>query len=185
MTGPPLHRVLLAVVLLMAAVLPAAAAQADRSVRLKTTFQGQQATATMTVPDAWRGDVTGDHVKLTAPSSRPGCDHLVSLKLRMLYVASTVTAADWVAARLAGNGPTIAAGGDAYTWGVAARAGRRTSVGFGALLGGSGRFGRIMVELKGGTGLEADCTTAQSPQAAKRLARVLQNAVVQSAKRRR
>jgi hypothetical protein len=172
-----------AALLVLLALLAPAVADADRTLRLTSAFQGRAATTLLTVPDDWRGAVRGDQVKLTAPSSRKGCDHLLRLRLGMLYVASTVTSPDWVAGRLADQGPILASGIGEYSWGVAARKGRRTSVGAGAVVAGTGRFGRIMAELRGTTALTRRCTTAQSGQAAKRLARVLQSAVVQTVER--
>ncbi len=179
----PLAAALLAALLLGS---PAtASATAERAVRLKTSLQGQHATAVLTVPADWRGAARGDHVELVAPSSRKGCDHLLRLRLNLLYVASSVTAPEWVAERLSDQGPVLAQGGTDYAWGVAARAGRRTSAGEGALVAGTGRFGRIMAEVRATTALTRSCTTAQSRLAAKRLVRVLQNAAVQSARRGR
>lgn len=176
---------LVALLMVLTLGLATSAAHADRTVRLKATFQGQQATASVTVPDDWQGDATGGRVKLVAPSSRKGCDHILRLRLGLLYVAGTVMPADWVASRLAGEGPVLAMGGDAYRWGVAGRTGRRTAVGYGALIAGSGRYGRILAEVRGTTELSPSCRTAQSAAATKRLTRVLQGLALQSAKRKR
>jgi hypothetical protein len=173
---------LLAVVTSALASTPAAA---DRTVRLRAMFEGQQATATFSVPDDWKSETRTTAVKLTAPSSRAGCDHLLRLDVNMLYVAPTVRAADWVASRLLAAGSLVAGAAGEYSWGVATRRGARTSTGAAARAAGTGRYGQIMSEVRSSADVSRDCPSVQGARAAKRLARVIQGIALSTAKRRR
>jgi hypothetical protein len=160
-------------------------ASADRSLRLRASFEGQQVTATFSVPDDWRSETRTASVKLTAPSSREGCDHVLQLDLGLLYVALEVRSADWVVSRLLGTGPLVAGAAGEYSWGVAARKGARTSTGAAARVAGTGRYGRIMSEVRSSADVARECPPGQGAKAARRLARVLQGVALSTAKRRR
>jgi hypothetical protein len=173
--------VLLAVLLLN---VTAGAAHANRTLTLTSTFEGRTATATLVVPDDWKGAAKGDHVKVAAPSSRRRCDHVLYLRLGLLYVASTVTATQWVTSRLSREGAVADRGdrADGSSWGVATREKQRTSLGYGALVAGTGRLGRIMAEVRATSGLTAGCAASQARAAAKRLTRVVRDVSLQAAK---
>lgn len=175
--------ILLALVLLTVAAGPASA---GRTLTLTSTFQGQSATASFAVPGDWKGTAKGSHVGLTAPSSRKRCRHLLRLDLGLLYVASTVTAPNWITSRLTGHGPVVDRGdrGDGYSWGAAARKGRRASLAYGALVVGSGRLGRIMAEVRATSDLAGGCAASQAKPAARRLTRVVEGLTLRATAKR-
>ncbi|MCW3015985.1 MAG: hypothetical protein JWO02_3077 [Solirubrobacterales bacterium] len=181
----PVHAGVLMLLALTALALAPSSADADRSVRLRATFEGQQATATFSVPDEWTSDTRASGVRLTAPSSRDGCTHVLQLDVDLLYVALTLSSADWVISRLIGQGTLVAGAPGAYSWGVAAPKGARTSTGAAARAAGTGRYGLIMSEIRSSADVSRGCPSSQGARAAKRLARVLQGLVLTTAKRRR
>lgn len=170
------HRALALWVLLATVALCALApaARADQTVTLRMTFEQHKASATFMVPADWQVQARRSSVKLGAPSSRPGCTHLLRISLDLLYVASTVTPAGWVQARLSSAGTPFAGAtrGD-FAWGAALPAVGTTSFGAAAQPGGSGRYGAIMTEVLSRASLGAGCPANQARKAAKRLARVM------------
>lgn len=177
--------VALGAVLVAACALVPAAAAADQAVRLVSGLEKQKAIASFRVPDDWTIEQRAMGVTLTAPSSRPGCSHLITAELNALYVSPTTTSVAWVRARLEGKGALIAASvpGD-LSWGVALKSGARASDGSAARLTGKGRYGPIMTEVTFTATLAGSCASNQSLKAAKRLSRLLPSLTLTAVSRR-
>lgn len=109
----------LALTCVLAATTPSLAS-ADQTVRLRSAFETQQASASLRVPDDWVVRTRSRGPTLTAPSRREDCDHVLTADLNALYVSGSATAAAWVKSRLYGKGAPIATGGAPdLAWAVA------------------------------------------------------------------
>lgn len=158
-------------------------ATTDLPVRLRATFETQQATATFTVPAGWSVRMRAGGVTLTAPSSRKGCSHVLDVDLGAIYVAPVTTSAAWVASRLSHKGEIVSAHPGELSWGAALDRHARASDGAAARLTATGRYGPIMSELLMHAALTGRCPANQAQKAARRVARLLSGVGITATRR--
>lgn len=162
---------------------PTVAGTDDLPVRLRETFETQQATATFTVPADWTVRLRSGGVTLTAPSSRKGCSHVLDVDLGALYVAPITTSTAWVASRLSDKGEIVSAHPGDLSWGAALSRKARASDGAAARLTAKGRYGPIMSEILMHAALAGRCPANQAPKAARRIARLLSGVDITATRR--
>jgi hypothetical protein len=155
----------------------------DQPIRLRSTFETQQATATFTVPAEWAVRMRAAGVTLTAPSSRKGCSHILDVRLGAIYVAPITTSVGWVASRLSDKGQLVSMHPGELSWGAAVSRKDRASDGAAARVTAKGRYGPIMSEVLMHADLSRSCPANQAPKAARRIARLLSGVGITASRR--